>query len=472
MYNAVRLISLLSLLGMLGTGIAMVMTHRQRETVADKLPAEVLLAVGCGVLLMLYYGINLIYDGFAMMYEIDVQSGCVFLFAGYAGFLFVTGSLMRQIGHGGLLGTSLLLRWSRQRSKNPNRMLKSRYWRLRLLWTIARYMAYALSSAATFGCFVYARQTGMRFLGEASLCCFIVIQLALILYATEKQKQKKLLAEELRGMLEGDFGKTPDIALMTGELRTLAEILARLNEAMDATVRDRTNSERLKTELIANVSHDLKTPLTSIITYTELLKMQPDLTNERTREYVHILQDKAQRLKNLTEDLLEAGKYSTGNVSVTPVKLDFVELINQMNGEFCESMEKAGLRLIAKTGRVPVYVKADSRLLWRLLENLYSNAVKYAKPETSVRVELTQPGGWVVFSMRNISQEELQINAEELLERFVRGDKSRNKEGSGLGLSIAKSIADLLDARLELFPEGDVFRVRLALRTFEEEGPS
>ena len=218
-------------------------------------------------------------------------------------------------------------------------------------------------------------------------------------------------------------------------------------------------SERMKTELITNVSHDIKTPLTSIINYVDLL--QKPHTPEEKDTYMEVLSRQSQRLKKLVDDLMDMSKASTGNMPVEIIRLDASETVNQSLGEFSDKLASAQLIPVFHPCEEPVYMMADGRLVWRVMSNLLSNAVKYALPGTRLYLDLARADGWVTISMKNISREALNVSAEELLERFVRGDTSRNAEGSGLGLNIALSLMELQHGKLQLLVDGDLFKATL-----------
>ena len=211
--------------------------------------------------------------------------------------------------------------------------------------------------------------------------------------------------------------------------------------------------------MITNVSHDIKTPLTSIINYVDLLE-KPH-TEEEGRQYLEVLHRQSQSMKKLIEDLMEMSKATTGNMTVDITQVDAGEAVNQALGEFADKLEKAGLTPVFRYPEEPVAILADGRLTWRVLSNLLSNVVKYALPGTRLYIDLIQLESQVVISLKNISREELNISADELTERFVRGDASRNTEGSGLGLNIAQSLMELQKGQLQLLVDGDLFKVTL-----------
>ena len=228
-------------------------------------------------------------------------------------------------------------------------------------------------------------------------------------------------------------------------------------------------SEHFKAELITNVSHELKTPLTSIINYVDLLKKE-HIENPKAAEYIEVLDRKSQRLKKLTEDLVEASKASTGNLTVNWERLDFKQLADQALAECGERLEAQGLTVVRTLPEEPVWVDADGRHLWRVLDNLLGNCAKYALPGTRVYVELRKQDGWAVLSVKNISRDALDVPAERLMERFVRGDESRNASGSGLGLSIAQSLTELQHGRFEISIDGDLFKAIVTLPLAGEDG--
>ena len=240
-----------------------------------------------------------------------------------------------------------------------------------------------------------------------------------------------------------------------------------ISNGFENAVQERMKSERMKAELITNVSHDIKTPLTSIINYVDLLK-QENIQNSKAEEYIEILDNKSQRLKKLTEDLVEASKISTGNISLKLEKINVVELIKQATGEFEDKFKKHKLEVIVNSADDEINIMADSRYMYRIIENLYSNISKYALENSRVYIDVKR-NGKKAFSdvqnlsieIKNISKDRLNISAEELMQRFVRGDKSRTTEGSGLGISIAQNLTELQNGKFELTLDGDLFKVKM-----------
>ena len=269
----------------------------------------------------------------------------------------------------------------------------------------------------------------------------------------------KKLQAGARRMAGGDLTPVPEKFLFPDE-RKHAQSLNSIGQGARLAVEKQLKSERLKTELITNVSHDLKTPLTSIISYVDLLKKE-GLASEHAPEYVDVLDRQSQRLKKLTEDLVEASKASTGNIQTHPEDVDVNLLLSQAAGEYAERLAAAGLTPVTTLDPAEPHIQADGRLLWRVFDNLLSNACKYALAGTRVYLTTEAKDGEVRIAFRNVSREPLNISAEELMERFVRGDASRNTEGSGLGLSIAKSLTELNHGALELTVDGDLFKATL-----------
>lgn len=274
----------------------------------------------------------------------------------------------------------------------------------------------------------------------------------------------KKLCDVAESIAKGDFSKTVNTYSLYGEMRNLGENLNSIKDGVQIAVNDKIKSERFKTELITNVSHDLKTPLTSIINYTDILS-KLELSNEDAREYISVLSRQSTRLKKLTEDLLEASKASTGNIKLELTLCNIETLLNQTLGEFSEKLEQNSLTPIVNIKSDTNSVWADGRYLYRVFENLMSNICKYSLENTRVYINVDSTENHIIITFKNISKDMLVISSDELLERFVRGDSSRNTEGSGLGLSIAKSLTELQKGRFDLAINGDLFEVKL---TFEK----
>ena len=268
-----------------------------------------------------------------------------------------------------------------------------------------------------------------------------------------------VLSESAKRMSRGDLDIKVDDNLMVGCFKDFAGDLNNLADVAVVAAQQQLKSERMKTELITNVSHDIKTPLTSIINYVDLLQKTHDEAEQT--QYLEVLDRQSQRLKKLIEDLMDMSKASTGNMIVEITTIDAVESVNQALGEFSDKLNMARLTPMFRHPENRVSMRADGRLVWRVLSNVLSNAVKYAMPGTRLYVDLMELEGKVVISLKNISREELNMDADELMERFVRGDDSRNTDGSGLGLNIAKSLMELQKGQLQLLVDGDLFKVTL-----------
>ena len=290
------------------------------------------------------------------------------------------------------------------------------------------------------------------------------------LYVSGKERENIIQGiEKIKG---GDFAYKVPTEHLHGDNLILAKsvnsIGASIHEAVETSMKD----EKMKADLITNVSHDIKTPLTSIINYVDLIKRE-NISDEKIKGYVHVLDMKSQRLKQLTDDLVEASKISSGNISIQYERINFVEFIHQVFGEFAEKFEDKGLTMIEKLPAVPIYIKVDSRHLFRVIENLYNNISKYALEGTRVYmtmeewVEESSNKKKVAFSVKNISAQPLNVSAEELTERFVQGDESRKTEGSGLGLSIAKNLTKSMNGDFELQLDGDLFKAILTFDVME-----
>lgn len=282
------------------------------------------------------------------------------------------------------------------------------------------------------------------------------ICVAIVVYGAECFGTLLNAVRKLRG---GDLSAKVDNKYLVGSFREFAEELNGLADVAMVAAQKQLKSERMKTELITNVSHDIKTPLTSIINYVDLLE-KPH-TPEEERTYLEVLSRQSQRMKKLIEDLMEMSKASTGNIPVEITRIDAVEAVNQALGEFADKLTAAGLTPVFHRPEEDLYLLADGRLLWRAVSNILSNAVKYALPGTRLYIDLSAMDDKAVISFKNVSGAELNISADELMERFVRGDSSRNTEGSGLGLNIAKSLMELQKGQLELLVDGDLFKVTL-----------
>ena len=285
------------------------------------------------------------------------------------------------------------------------------------------------------------------------ILCAGVIVVAILLRRIKKSTEE---------IAKGNVYKKIDTKYMFLDMKDHAENINNINDGIAKAVEERMKSERFKTELITNVSHDIKTPLTSIINYVDLLEKE-EIENETAKGYISVLSRQSARLKKLIEDLLEASKASTGNISVNLIQLELGILLSQALGEYDEKFSNNNLQAVLNKTDDVLLVMADNRHIWRVFDNILNNISKYAQPNTRVYIDAKRNGKNAEISFRNISKDALNISGDELMERFVRGDSSRNTEGSGLGLSIAKSLMEVQSGKLDIQIDGDLFKVNLTL---------
>lgn len=395
-----------------------------------------------GLLAALYFWLSsLLYTDYVLFVVSSVTAGFLLLITSM--------TIVRRVRAGQLYRTSLL-------------QLLSRY-------TVAavRHIHIVGRVVAAFLLYLAAQVVLITLIANAArkeLPVFIFVMgnlsiLALIVVIAMQYNRVKKGTEK---MAEGDLG----VVIHENEVPFFRQIAHNLNSsgsAIKAAVERATQSERMKSELITNVSHDIKTPLTSIINYVGLLRTT-GITDPKALEYVDILEHKSKRLAQLMADLVEASKVTSGAVGVTMESINLGELVKQAGGEFESRFEEREIQLMCRLPEQPVLVYADGRHMWRVLDNLFSNAVKYALDGTRIYVDLADLGNEAVLSMKNISREPLNQHPDELMERFVRGDRARMGEGSGLGLSIARSLMELQNGTLDIQIDGDLFKAVLTLR--------
>jgi len=332
-----------------------------------------------------------------------------------------------------------------------------------LLWkTILLYGSYIFINGILVMAFAFGRggaQAIPLLLGLMFNFAALVCLLAFVLHMQNLKNAGERLAD-------GNYDFQIDTKNMRWDLKTHGDNLNHIGQGMSKAVDARMKSERFKTELITNVSHDIKTPLTSILNYVDLLKKE-DITDVKLLEYIDVLDRQTGRLKKLTEDLVEASKASTGNIAVVPVRTDLVEFLQQSVGEYTERFAANQIEASIRKEEESVIVMADGRLLWRVFDNLLGNICKYSQPGTRVYADISKNAGKVAITMKNISKYPLNITSDELMERFVRGDISRSTEGSGLGLSIAKSLTELQNGDFQISIDGDLFKVMISFDSAE-----
>ena len=302
---------------------------------------------------------------------------------------------------------------------------------------------------------------GFGYVSYASEIYVIIVWIYTMVLLNELNFRTQIyeITKQVEMMRKGNMNVS--IKCTNSELEELGENINHLKQGMEKAINESIKAERLKTDLITNVSHDLKTPLTSIINYTDLLKKEK-IENENAKKYIDILEKKSKKLKILTEDLIEVSKISSGNETVALEKIDFKELVLQANGEFAEKFEEKNLEVISNLPKEAVIVDLDGKKIWRVLENLYQNVYKYSLENTRVYVDLIV-NDHIVFTIKNISKEKLNVPPDELMERFIRGDSSRHTGGNGLGLSIAKDLSKLNGGTLSIQIDGDLFVAKINL---------
>lgn len=299
------------------------------------------------------------------------------------------------------------------------------------------------------------------------LIAMVVLDVAVGMYLFRRNVELTQIAEAIKKIRDGEVEFKLDADKLHGSGRELADAVNNIGEGIHKAVKTSMKDERMKTDLITNVSHDIKTPLTSIINYVDLLK-RLKIEEEPAKGYIAILDGKAQRLKQLTDDLVEASKISSGNIVLNREKLNLTELINQSIGEFSEKLEECRLQVIFEANDVPAYVYADSSRMWRVIENLFNNICKYALEGTRIYIDMAKEGNRIEVSVKNISKEQMNIRPDELTERFIRGDSARTTEGSGLGLSIAKSLVQVQGGSFEILLDGDLFKTVISFPEYAD----
>lgn len=308
---------------------------------------------------------------------------------------------------------------------------------------------------------LFSRSSGGFFLVVASFNTLVLIGLLkpLSSYAAVLEATHRIVQGDI------DYPLNPDQLALP--LRELGQNVAGIQAGLKQAVGEAIKGERMKTELITNVSHDLKTPLTSIVNYVDLLKKEK-LENEKAQEYLLVLEEKTERLKRLIEDLVEASKASSGNVTVKLEPVNLNEILLQVEGEYKDRLTEAGLALHVQEAETPVQVAGDGNCLWRIMENLMNNVAKYSLTGTRVYLSAENGGHHGSLTVKNVSATQLNMNPEALMERFVRGDEARSEEGSGLGLAIAKGLAQAQQGSLDIAIDGDLFKTVLSLPKAEQ----
>ena len=444
--------------------------------VMDKIPLDVYAAICCalGVLIIVAYVYALVPITYGMfVYSepavIFTVSSCVIWYIAYVVALAPFLSLATRVKLGGgiwwrntVIYRALKLCW---RAVKWCWSLVKRFcgwiWYMTRKIPIVPRTALIAGIAIVLELFFCALAFGYGYYDGLAVLAAIVYNVVLFVALCFGAWQMKSLKAAGERMVRGEIDEKIDTQQMYWEFKKHAENLNSIGDGMAAAVEQRMKSERLKTELITNVSHDIKTPLTSIVNYVDLL--QKPHTPEQESEYLEVLERQSKRLKKLTEDLVEASKASTGNMNVNLERTNTREIIEQSLAEYGRRMEQGNLTVIVNIPEDAPRAMADGRLLWRVLDNLFNNVCKYALAGTRVYIDAGIEGNEAVISVKNISRDPLNVSADELMERFVRGDSSRHTEGSGLGLNIAQSLVNLMHGKFSLSVDGDLFKAEIRL---------
>ncbi|WP_125141711.1 sensor histidine kinase [Clostridium transplantifaecale] len=398
----------------------------------------------------------------------------------YLGALLLFFSLLRRYKAGTIWTGSFIYRWSERMSIFfTGQSFTSRM--------VVSFLAYAAinTSLISLAWFlwdrIYLSKTAIYLLTGMVILACVAFNLWIFYLLFKHAVEHDMISTAIERLAAGETSYQVNLDDFDGREFELAANINNISLGLESALQEKVKSERLKTDLITNVSHDIKTPLTSIINYVGLIRRE-NIQDEKILRYLDVLEQKSNRLKTLTEDLVEASKASSGNLKLEISDIDFIELVYQTNGEFEEKFASRHLELITTAPEETLLIEADGRRLWRVLENLYNNAFKYAMENSRIYIDITKDNlrineeglilpPQVVFTIKNISANPLNIRGDELTERFVRGDVARATEGSGLGLSIAKSLTELQKGSFEIYIDGDLFKVQLAFDVKEKPKP-
>ena len=420
------------------------------------IPLEIYIIVG---ILLLYSLIGIIKTGYSVYYYYNVLDHLVYTFICIFGLFTIYYILRKELKSFDkpieILKTSLIVRvliLGKKTLKDTNKVTKSVPLAKRIIILAA--LSVGVGTIGWFIGFLFG-STLLLFLFGPILSLTIVI--LYVYYLIKKLAYLSYIMEGTERIKGGDIHYKLDI-IGDDNFSNLAENINNIGDGLDKAIYNQLKSERLKSELITNVSHDLKTPLTSIINYIELIKKEEDIKPEHIKDYVNVLDSKSKRLKVLIEDLFEASKASSGNLELNMEKIDITQLLRQAIGEMEEKLSKANLDLKLRVPEEKTYIMADGKKLYRVLENLLSNISKYSLDNTRVYIDIIEEDDKVKLTMKNISSYELNFDPEEIMERFKRADESRNTEGSGLGLAIARDLVNAQGGRFEIDIDGDLFK--------------
>ena len=423
--------------------------------VIRKIPVEILLIIDI-VLWVILAGICAVF-GNRDLFETTVILYVVFAGGGIALFVCELLTFVTKCKSGNFLTNSLIKRFGGKFVEFVKTVYQNRSVTGKMILCFILFLIISIIGTV----FAYSRM-GMGVL------ILILLWIALFILLMRKVVQKQTIKESIHEIAGGNLDYQTDVSRLSGDDLEMAENLNRVRDGMQKALNEQMKSERLKTDLITNVSHDIKTPLTSIINYVDILKRE-NIQDEKIRGYIDVLDRKSQRLKHLTEDLVEASKISSGNIRLDIQTINLKQLIKQTNGEFEEKFESRQLSMVCNLPEEEMLIQADGRRMWRVIENLYNNAAKYAMPGSRIYVDGICAAGKVVVTIKNISESPLNFDAEELMERFVRGDVSRNTEGSGLGLEIARNLTVMMQGKFDIYLDGDLFKVILTFDQVQKE---
>lgn len=459
---AVVLILIISLFSM--TGKVSRLSEEIKLTHFDRIPTELSIGIILGLLGITIFYLNYSFAAEDWMVGLLVIPGVIFL---YHIIISASLSFVRRVKANILWEHSLCYRvLSRIRyvysGSNAHKSLTIR--------NVLIYTLYASSSVFLAIVFAFVMFRGEGALSVLLLIINVVYHVFALLWVLFDGLRMRYIMEGIRKISDGDLQYKLDTTLMTGARLELCKDINNIGNGLEKAIEKSVRDERLKAELITNVSHDIKTPLTSIVNYVDLLK-RIDIDNEQAQKYLAVLEQKSQRLKQLTEDLVEASKITTGNIELVCTPLNLGELISQALGEFEEKFQEKSLQIVEtrSEARYPVY--ADGRRTYRIFDNLFQNIYKYSMPGTRVYIEMNRQEDMVQINLKNISAYPLNVSADELTERFIRGDEARTTEGTGLGLSIARSLVELQSGSIQLSVDGDLFKVRILFPLLAEQEP-
>lgn len=450
-----------------------------RLMAVDKLKTEIFLAFSGGFLAVtIYGGIQVLENAFGGTYY-NYTVSTLTSSTGYsiadgsstlnAEQLFFIGAAALGICAAGLILWLGIVRRMKAKTLWQNSVLK---WAGSFLKMVLMHIGIVWKIILAFGAFVLIHWIAMM-VWDPGIWFFLMLlaEGAAFVYLMRGAIGKSRIKRGVEAIARGQVEYQIPLTGLRGEQLEVAKYINKIGDGLDKALEESMKNERLKTDLITNVSHDIKTPLTSIINYVELFKRE-NFEDPRIQNYLKVLEEKAFRLKTLTEDVVEASKVSSGNIKLEMMNLNLIELINQTSAEFDEKFEARDLQFILHTPSEPVIIYADGRRMWRVFANVFSNAAKYAMEHSRVYADLYQNDREVFFTIKNISEQPLNISPDELTERFIRGDVSRSTEGSGLGLSIARNLTELQGGSFELYLDGDLFKVMIRfprVRTEEQD---